>query len=85
MSLYPQGYEIDRSYYHRCRNWSVRLHGRRRAPDVHVGARPEQGPEEPEALQVVEVQVGEEDVELVEGLALHGHAQRPHAPWLGAP
>ena len=46
---------------------------------MDVDAGPEQGPEEPEALQVIEVQVGQQDVELVDGLVLHRHAEGPQA------
>jgi hypothetical protein len=45
--------------------------------DVEVGH--EEGAKEPEALEVVEVQVGEQHVDLVRQLALHRDTQRAHA------
>ena len=49
-----------------------RLHRRRRAPHVHVDIGLEEGPEEAEALQVVEVEVGEEDVHVLRPRRLRG-------------
>jgi hypothetical protein len=43
--------------------------------DVEVGV--EEGAEETEALEMVEVQVAEEDVQLLAGRRLHHHAERP--------
>ena len=51
------------------------LHRRRRAPDVDVDVLAEQRPEEPQPLQVVEVQVGEEEVDRRDLLVGHDHAE----------
>ena len=53
------------------------LHRRRRPPEVHLESGIEQRAEEPEALQVIEVQVRQHDVQLAI-VAVHAHTERTH-------
>ena len=57
-----------------------RLHRRRRSPEVHLEIGSEQRTEEPEPLQVVHVQMGQEDVQHREAVVgVHRRPERPHA------
>ena len=52
------------------------LYRRGRPPEMDLGAGDEERTEEPEPLQMIEMQMGEEDVQLARGLGAHGDAQR---------